>query len=62
MSAIDGTTGANRTFASISCAGCHTDGSIYIDIDVVPWVVDLVEDPHLDGYVTFFAADVSATI
>lgn len=61
----DGPNNVNRASASISCANCHTDGSIYFDIDVVPWVwkpAHPLKGPHLDGYVMFFAEDVSATI
>lgn len=65
LSSVDSSNGASRASASINCVNCHTDGSIDVDIDVVPWLLepsDPFKGPHLDGYVKFFAADVSATI
>ncbi|KAM0720840.1 hypothetical protein Q7P37_003125 [Cladosporium fusiforme] len=65
LKSIDGPNNVNRASASISCAECHTDGSIDFDIDVTPWLwdpSDPFEGAHLDGYVKFSAADVSATI
>lgn len=65
LKSTEGSSNVNRASASINCADCHTDGSMYVDIDVVPWLwnpAEPFEGPHLDGYVKFFAEDVSATI
>jgi hypothetical protein len=60
LDTIDGPSDAKGIEATITCADCHSDGSIDIDIDVSPKVS--LKGLHLEGYVKFFAADVSATV
>jgi hypothetical protein len=61
LDTLDGPSDVKGIDASITCANCHTDGSIDLDIDVSPNMISW-EGAHLEGYVKFFAANVSATI
>lgn len=57
--------GDSSALASITCDPCYTTGSLDFEIDVIPWVMgdpaNLLEGPHLDGYVAVIANDIGAS-